>query len=883
MDVTKKIEELEEKIKSLESQNRSLMFGRSYSQTGSTNSDYLIKTRGQIKIQIGNKYIDLIKDGKFNFDAKLLFSVKTFSDIGIKEGIYFVEEDGSVWIKFNGDPIQVVGDENNSYVSYNSIQSTTPQQKHTALLNLGIICNSILDLTDNSLQNGFVYVEDEQQIYIISDGQLTKLQSEFPNPLKVQLIIDQKGKATSSLKLIGSGLKNGIEFGESARLYESSGITIDHLSKIRFSIASRTILDASPNSFRILVPTIGNEFKSSNYTENTGFRLYYQNNQAILHLDKVIERYPDDNPYTFYIFYKREQIKGIQEYVIDGYENMDEELRDQWSNVYEIAANPILFTPTDKVVLVSLVDEINLKFEGTVVELPDNKPPFKPSFEEGSILVKFDQVPKDIEGGTLYLLERTDKIELPPEQEEEEPIIKEIKHDAIILDENSLYISNSVSDYSKAKFLIGDLQNINLTIKETVIEEDQPVEKELPVEESGLYSKQAIFSTAAYKSDYFLDEKDCSSRLASTEWVIKYLEQNSFQAGYYWSESITNNKPDAPIFIGTDIGDFQVTPEKPYLWSTTDGKEWVLRNKYIYPDSEKIYVCSTLQTTYRNSATGEETRYPAGFFCYIKDGQTIPAGFGESNYIPSPGTVSSELVVEPKLELILSPAEAGKIPYLDGYLYLWSINSTDNKILYNNWTREYSFGISNTVNNLFTGLDFGNHSLRPGFKVFEVDENNFITGTPSEEVFITDYGKEENWNKPVWIKSFLMSILRDFLAGNQQQYNPVLGWAFNYNGIINCFGFGGYWSGRIGAQKEPNEDYDYSRATFDYLSGNVTGYGYTITFDFNKVLLGKRVYNLMESYNNAQIGDLSRNSLPFYDVDYQDCSINIIKLQKIQK
>lgn len=43
------------------------LFGRIFDSVGSSSSDLLLKTKGQVKIQWGNKFIDLIKDGKINF------------------------------------------------------------------------------------------------------------------------------------------------------------------------------------------------------------------------------------------------------------------------------------------------------------------------------------------------------------------------------------------------------------------------------------------------------------------------------------------------------------------------------------------------------------------------------------------------------------------------------------------------------------------------------------------------------------------------------------------------------------------------------------------------------------------------------------------------
>lgn len=77
------------------------MFGRSYSQIGNSDSDFLIKTKGQVKIQWGNKFIDLIKDGKINVDSSFIFKVKSKDKVGVKDGIYLTD-DGMVYLQIGG-------------------------------------------------------------------------------------------------------------------------------------------------------------------------------------------------------------------------------------------------------------------------------------------------------------------------------------------------------------------------------------------------------------------------------------------------------------------------------------------------------------------------------------------------------------------------------------------------------------------------------------------------------------------------------------------------------------------------------------------------------------------------------------------------------------
>lgn len=102
------------------------MFGRSYSQVGNTDSDFLIKTKGQVKVQWGSKFIDIIKDGKINVDSNFIFSVKSVDKLGVKDGIYLTD-DGAVYLKVGSTVLNLVGEAETTYVSFLEEQETTAE------------------------------------------------------------------------------------------------------------------------------------------------------------------------------------------------------------------------------------------------------------------------------------------------------------------------------------------------------------------------------------------------------------------------------------------------------------------------------------------------------------------------------------------------------------------------------------------------------------------------------------------------------------------------------------------------------------------------------------------------------------------------------------
>lgn len=166
-DILKEIESLKKRVSELEAQKKDNlnMFGRSYNQVGNSNSDFLINTKGQIKIKFGNKFIDLIKDGKINVDNKFIFKEKS---IGSKDGIYII--DGNVILVSDKNQIELASSNDTSYVSFLKEQETTSEQKQIALYNLGFIYPTINSVNDSAIKNGIVYIEDEQKLYVVENG-----------------------------------------------------------------------------------------------------------------------------------------------------------------------------------------------------------------------------------------------------------------------------------------------------------------------------------------------------------------------------------------------------------------------------------------------------------------------------------------------------------------------------------------------------------------------------------------------------------------------------------------------------------------------------------------------------------------------------------------
>ena len=96
-----KIKQLEERINKLES-NITKLFGKSFRTVGNTESDLLLKTRGNIKVQCGQSFADVFKDGKLNVNIDI---IKKVDKLESANGIYIV--DSNVYLVCDGDSFKL--------------------------------------------------------------------------------------------------------------------------------------------------------------------------------------------------------------------------------------------------------------------------------------------------------------------------------------------------------------------------------------------------------------------------------------------------------------------------------------------------------------------------------------------------------------------------------------------------------------------------------------------------------------------------------------------------------------------------------------------------------------------------------------------------------
>lgn len=461
-DLSKEIQLLKNRVSELESKNFNA-FGRSYTSIGNSNSDFLIKTKGQIKIQWGQKFIDLIKDGKINVDAKFIYKENS---VGVKDGIYVIGND--IILKIGDQEINLIGETGNTYVSFQNKQEATPEQKYIALNNIGFIYKNINDI---DLQNGIVYVESDQKLYTILNGNISEFTVKFPNPYNKQFVIQKSDQDKGSLLILGKGIENSLAF-DSFYIYESdNGVYMDSNGSIYFRLFNneKVIINEQDTVFNNEV--VSQMFKSKGATNNSGFRLYVRDNQSTLEIDNLVVRNSKEEQtfdlYPIKWYYKNNLINS---YIINDDNTLTLNLK--YKNEFEIGNK--LYTYSSIVENGICNQElITLK----VINVKDN-----------SIIVETESTVQNINNQEIFLISVDGQT------------ITTLKRNRNNID----LIENDQTSILR----IGELDQLQL-----LNSNDQPIVG------YGLYSKQSAFSEAQYIKDYVLSSDDSSSKFASTEWV----------------------------------------------------------------------------------------------------------------------------------------------------------------------------------------------------------------------------------------------------------------------------------------------------------------------------------------------------------------------------
>ena len=442
------------------------LFGSSYSPVGSSTSDLLLKSRGKVKIQVGNKFIDLIKDGKINVQSKFIYQQ---NEVGKLDGIYVVGED--IFLVVDGNQINLNGGQETTYVSFMQPQKVTSEQKQQALINIGFVYPDLSSLKADNILNSIVYVQETQKLYVVINGTIQEYTTPFPSTFTKQFIIEKNDDDKGAIYIKGTGEENGLRFDFMTIYSDGDYITFNCDTSVVYKVFGNNILEISPEGIKSNVAIYCDIIQAT----NAGFKLYTSSSGSTLEVDNLIVRNQSEqssnNLYPYYIFGGINIISTTALAPSETEESLEKiTVTLQYKNEYkkdDIICIAIK-TVTDEITTITLN-------EVTVSEVSDQTISF--DFAEGKIQTL---------DGLLTFLKKG--IKISPES----------------LD---LIVENEVNTK------IGNLKDYKV----------KNAGEEEAVTGQGVYSEQGVFKKAAYSSDYTLEDEDNSSKFASTEWTNKII------------------------------------------------------------------------------------------------------------------------------------------------------------------------------------------------------------------------------------------------------------------------------------------------------------------------------------------------------------------------
>ncbi len=255
------------------------VFGKTYNTIGSTDSNFIIKTKGDLKVQWGGKFIDVIKNGKLASAGADILKVAFSSDDISSNGVYLVptDEGNEVWVSIDGTKVNIAGEVGTTYVSFLTEQKeVTADQKYTALVNAGLYYETLEDAQEAGVKAGLIFIIGENKLYVAKDGQL----SEY-----IAAASSDEEKNTYFDEITVKDLK--IYKDDSNMIVSSPGILfrIDEQDVLQLGTQLKSYLDIN------MLP--GTYIQSNNATSSSGYRLYMKDGKSILEVDSIIWREMD--------------------------------------------------------------------------------------------------------------------------------------------------------------------------------------------------------------------------------------------------------------------------------------------------------------------------------------------------------------------------------------------------------------------------------------------------------------------------------------------------------------------------------------------------------------------------------------------------------------
>lgn len=253
------------------------MFGKAQTTLGNSSSDLVLNTLGSVKVKYGSKFVDIFKNGKLVVKVQDSFPVFITDKVGDKDGIYIIPDGDTYSFSIVKDKNVYNIDNASTFISYDSEQKLTAEQKEMALKNIGIIFKDKNSFYDSKLLNSIVYIQDENKLYSAVDGKLKEIDnnSDTPQILSVNSLkigkttITEKGINSNSTFTIGNSEFRSDSFTSSKILTNSIESPNGRFKLYSIGDTSKLICDEIESNLSFKSPEFTTYSKIEEFSNNT--------------------------------------------------------------------------------------------------------------------------------------------------------------------------------------------------------------------------------------------------------------------------------------------------------------------------------------------------------------------------------------------------------------------------------------------------------------------------------------------------------------------------------------------------------------------------------------------------------------------------------------
>lgn len=286
--------------------------GRDMNFFGSKEKDFVIQTKGRVKINFGDKFIELFNGSKFTVgDSDAIKTTNGEPSSTDSDGFYFDENTGTLYLKIGDKVYEIFSNAKlkDGFISYKEEQSLNGNEQVLAKENIGSIFNTPEE-AKSSGGSGVVYIRNENKAYILQNGILYPI----TNNTEINIGGDSEGDDSyyfdktvtididdEGIALIIEGLRKYIRVGTEDNhtdIYQTeNGGAIDSDKSLTIKIDGKDqiiIKDGNINFNSIinaLKGIITDEIYSSNFKENEsgwGIWIDKETGESYLQVDHIL-------------------------------------------------------------------------------------------------------------------------------------------------------------------------------------------------------------------------------------------------------------------------------------------------------------------------------------------------------------------------------------------------------------------------------------------------------------------------------------------------------------------------------------------------------------------------------------------------------------------